>query len=77
MEHQLFGKLKNSFNVRYIDRVEQDPYVLLDDRIYYEHSDQFTIFIEATNLTDQKYTEVMTPMPGRWIRGGINLDIGF
>ena len=77
VEHQIFGKLKNSFNVRYIDRIEQDPYVLLDDRIYYEHNERFTIFLEAANLTDQKYTEVMTPMPDRWFRAGLVFQMGF
>lgn len=76
VEHKIVGKLKNSFKMRYIDRVEQEPYLLLDDRLFYEANDRFYIFLEATNLTDQQYTEVMTPMPGRWIRAGINLQIG-
>ncbi len=75
VDHVIFGKIKNSFHLRYIDRVEQDPYVLLDDRIYFEQKGHYMIFLEATNLTDQKYTEVMTPMPGRWIRAGVNFKI--
>ena len=63
--------------MRYIDRIEQDSYVLIDDRLYYEFDERKSIFLEATNLTDQQYTEVMTPMPGRWIRAGINLQLGF
>lgn len=77
VEHQIIGKLKNSFSTRYIDRLEQESYLLIDDRLYYEHDDRFLVFLEATNLTDQKYTEVMTPMAGRWIRAGINLKVGF
>ena len=77
IEHQIIGRLKNSFKMRYIDRVEQNPYLLIDDRLYFESNEHFTIFIEATNLTNQSYTEVMTPMPGRWIRVGINLDLNF
>lgn len=73
----IFGKLKNSFNVRYIDRVEQNPYFLIDDRLLYEFNKGSNIFLEATNLTNQSYTEVMTPMPGLWIRGGLKLEIGY
>jgi iron complex outermembrane receptor protein len=71
------GNLKNSFKARYIDRVEQEPYFLIDDRLYFEKEDEFTVFIEAINLTDQEYTEVMTPMPGIWIRGGVAFELGF
>jgi iron complex outermembrane receptor protein len=77
LEHRIAGKLKNSFNMRYIERVEQNPYVLIDDRLIYDHSEGFNIFVEATNLTDQQYTEVMTTMPGRWFRAGIKLNIAY
>ena len=76
VEHKIVGKLKNSFKMRYVDRIEQDSYVLIDDRIYYEQNENFIIFLEAVNLTDQQYSEVMTPMPGRWIRGGFMLNVG-
>lgn len=75
VDHKILGKLKNSFKIRYIDRVEQSPYYLLDDRLSYEQNSRLKIFLEATNLTDQKYTEVMTQMPGRWFRFGINLNV--
>ncbi len=74
---RIVGKLKNSFMFRLIDRVGQDSYVLLDDRLYWEQNEKFTVFLEATNFTDQSYTEVMTPMPGRWIRAGIRWGMGF
>ena len=35
------------------------------------------IFIEFMNWTNTHYTEVMTPMPRRWIRFGINYKPGF
>ena len=76
IDHRIFGKLKNSFRFRLIDRVEQDPYILLDDRIYWEQNENLSIFLEATNLSNQTYTEVMTPMPGRWIRAGIKWKVG-
>ena len=77
IDHRIIGRLKNSLKMRYIDRIEQEPYLLIDDRLYYELNDRFLIYLEATNLTDQKYTEIMTTMPGAWFRGGVNLDIGF
>ncbi|MCG8310201.1 MAG: TonB-dependent receptor [Cytophagales bacterium] len=76
LEHRIIGKLKNSFKMRYIDRFEQDPYLLIDDRMYYEINEQASVFVEAANLTGQTYTEVMTPMPGRWFRAGVHINIG-
>jgi outer membrane receptor protein involved in Fe transport len=73
----IVGKLKNSLKLRYIDRIEQESYFLIDDRLYYEQSKDFSIFLEAINLTNQKYTEVMTPMPGIWIRGGLSIKLGY
>ena len=77
IHHKIIGKLKNSFRARYVDRIEQESYMLIDDRIYYEQNEKLVLFLEASNLTDQIYTEVMTPMPGRWFRGGITLNVGF
>lgn len=77
IDHRIFSRLKNSFRFRLIDRVEQNAYVLLDDRIYWEQNEDFSVFLEATNLTNQTYTEVMTTMPGRWIRAGIKWNVGF
>jgi iron complex outermembrane receptor protein len=76
LDHRVIWKIKNSFRARYVDRVEQSPYWLFDDRIYYE-AKKLSVFIEASNLTDRQYTEVMTPMPGRWVRGGVVLNMGF
>ncbi len=78
VDHKIFGRLSNSFKARYIDRIENQPYVLIDDRIYYMSQDgKFSLFIEASNITNQQYAEVMTPMPGRWFRGGVKITFGF
>ena len=78
MDHKIFGRISNSFKVRYIDRVENQPYVLLDDRIFYLSENRgLTIFIEVMNITNQQYTEVLTLMPGRWFRGGIKISFGY
>lgn len=75
VDHELFLKLHNSFRVRYISRLEQSPYWLVDNRLSWVQSELWTAYLEATNLADQSYTEVMTVMPGRWIRIGLNLTI--
>ena len=75
VDHELFLRLRNSFRVRYISRLEQEPYWLVDNRLSWVQSELWSAYIEATNLADQRYTEVMTVMPGRWIRMGLNLMI--
>ncbi|NJN26087.1 MAG: TonB-dependent receptor [Cyclobacteriaceae bacterium] len=75
--HRVVWKIKNSFNLRYIDRVEQSAYYLIDDRLYYESDKGLVFFLEVKNLTDKQYTEIMTPMPGRWIMAGCNFKIDF
>ncbi len=76
IDHRVFWKIRNSVRIRYIDRVEQSPYWLFDDRLYY-NAPALSVFVEASNLTDVHYTEVMTPMPGRWIRAGITFNSPF
>ena len=73
-----FSGTGNSLSVaqKIIDRIEKESYLLIDDRLFYEFNERMNLFLEATNLTNQQYTEVMTPMPGRWIRAGVNLQIG-
>jgi hypothetical protein len=76
MDMTIVGKLKNSFKLRYIDRIEQESYFLIDDRLYYEQSKDFS-FSGSHKLTNQKYTEVMTAMPGIWIRGGLSIKLDY
>ncbi len=76
VDFTIYRRLKNSLRMRYIDRFEQEPYFLMDNRLFYQEN-AYMIFIEATNLTNQSYTEVMTPMPGRWVRGGVSFQVGF
>jgi iron complex outermembrane receptor protein len=76
LDHKVVWRIKNSIRARYIDRVEQSPYWIFDDRLYYEAAN-LSIFLESSNLFDQQYTEVITPMPGRWVRGGITINTKF
>jgi vitamin B12 transporter len=71
------GKVQNSLRMRYIDRIEQNPYLIFDNRLQFEAGEHISIFVVATNLSNETYTEVMTPMPGLWVRGGLSMDIGF
>jgi iron complex outermembrane receptor protein len=77
LDHRWFLKLRNSFRARYIDRQDQQPYWLLDNRIYWQENERLNIFLEITNLLDTEYAEVLTPMPGRWIRAGVQWEFPF
>ena len=72
----IYKKLKTNLNFRYLKRIDQDGYILLDGRIYWMDK-KYNLFIEATNITNTEYTEVFTPMPGRWFRGGLILTLGY
>ncbi len=72
-EINIYDNLKMSWSFRHIIRYQQDAYNLLDGRIFWQ-SEKYNLFAEVTNLTDTQYTEVMTPMPGRWFRGGLTLN---
>jgi iron complex outermembrane receptor protein len=65
------------FKTRMNDREGQNSYWVFDARLYWEKAKGPYIYIEATNLTNTQYYEVMTPMPGRWIRAGIMYRLGF
>jgi iron complex outermembrane receptor protein len=77
IEHRVISKLHNNLTVRYIDRAGQPPYWIVDDRLVWQQCDRLRVFMEATNIGDVQYTEVMTPMPGRWIRGGVQMSLSF
>lgn len=74
INHTIIGNLKNDFRARYIKRIDQDDYWLVDDRLFYD-AHIIQIFAQATNITNTSYSEVMTPMPGRWFRVGIQLNL--
>ena len=77
LEHKLFWKIYNHLTVRYNQREGEAGYWLIDSKICWENNGKPFIYLEATNLTNARYMEVMTPMPGRWIRIGVNFDFGF
>jgi iron complex outermembrane receptor protein len=65
------------FKTRMNKREGESKYWVLDSRLYWENGKGPYIYIEATNLTNTQYSEVMTPMPGRWFRAGIMYQLGF
>ena len=81
---QLIGRLTLSFykrlslNIayRYINRMKNTPYQLLDAKAVYQLPN-YSFFVEASNISNTDYVEVMTPMPGRWFRAGVSLKVKY
>lgn len=72
----LIKQLKANIAFRNIHRVQQDPYTLIDVKIYWR-AKYMDVFAQVNNLGNVNYMEVMTPMPGRWLRLGFNLQIPY
>ena len=76
-DHKIWNQLRHSLRARYLDRATLNNYFLLDSRIYYQ-TEQFNGYVEATNLTDTEYTEAgFVTMPGRWLRAGVAVTLGY
>ncbi|WP_425637743.1 TonB-dependent receptor plug domain-containing protein [Algoriphagus yeomjeoni] len=68
-------KLEWNTKMRYVERMNQDPYFLLDMRVDYNRTGKIGFFAEASNITDTDYIEAGTvQMPGRWFRAGFMLN---
>lgn len=77
VEHRIYKSLYNSMKWRYVDRVTMDNYAVFDAKIFWKTS-KATYFIEGTNLLNAEYRETnLVTMPGRWVRGGFSIDLGF
>lgn len=51
------------------------PYITLDAQLNYQWK-KWNYFINGTNLFNSYYYDIANiPMPGRWVRGGINLSL--
>ncbi|MEX2379682.1 MAG: TonB-dependent receptor [Vicingaceae bacterium] len=72
----LFNRFDLHLAYRYLNRMEYDPYQVVDLKLAYRKP-KYELFAEAANLTNTDYVEVMTPMPGRWFRAGLSLTIGY
>jgi len=80
LKHQLEIKLdfeqserfKETINITYKSRVEDDPYWSVDAKASYQINPQALFFIEATNLFNKTFVEQGDlPMPGRWLKTGL------
>ncbi|TFV92180.1 TonB-dependent receptor [Algoriphagus kandeliae] len=72
----LGNKLEWNTKMRYIERMGQDPYFLLDMRVDYNRAGKIGFFAEASNITNTDYIEAGTvQMPGRWFRAGFMLNL--
>ncbi|MFC3881956.1 TonB-dependent receptor plug domain-containing protein [Algoriphagus namhaensis] len=69
-------KLEWNTKVRYIERMGQEPYFLLDMRVDYNRTGKFGLFAEASNITNTDYIEAGTvQMPRRWFKAGFLINL--
>ena len=83
LKHQLIGgvqleflkKIEWTIKARYLERMDVDPYFLLDSRVDYNRMKMVGFFVEASNITDTEYVESgFVQMPGRWVKAGISVN---
>ncbi|WP_075590273.1 TonB-dependent receptor [Labilibacter marinus] len=92
LQHGIISNLSATWSALYQDRVgsyneydietgtetlkEYDPFTVLDVKLNWSKP-KYTIYAEATNLLDKKYTDIgQLYQPGRWIKVGIKVNIG-
>lgn len=76
LEYRIWKKLYHTVAYRYTDRVSLDDYQLVDTRLQWRN-ESVGIFVELNNVLNVAYTETnLVPMPGRWMRLGMNFQFG-
>ncbi len=76
VENNWWAGIKQSWEVRYEDRVNFGNFFLVDTQLFRDF-EYYRLFIKATNLFNKSYQEVSgVPLPGRWITAGIKLKLG-
>lgn len=75
LNHKIWGNVFHQLQARYLDRVTMPDYWVLDSRIAWQ-KDGKSIFVEATNITNTEYREILVIMPERWFKAGINWNFG-
>lgn len=54
-----------------------DPVFLLDVRVTHR-TEMFEVFAEVANLFNQSFNDIgNVPQPGRWVRAGLKINVGF
>jgi iron complex outermembrane receptor protein len=76
LDYKFANYIYHSVKARYVDRLEDDAYWLLDTRLSFMKKGT-TVFVDVQNILDTDYFESgIVPMPGRWYRLGVNFNIG-
>ncbi len=76
IENNWWFDIRQSWEVRYEDRVNFQDFFLIDTQLF-KSFDHFKLFLKATNLLNKSYQEVSgVPLPGRWITAGIKYKLG-
>jgi iron complex outermembrane receptor protein len=84
LRHQVIAGLQGEFlssgewtlKGRYLERMDADPYFLLDARVDYNRMKILGFFAEASNITNTEYVEAgFVQMPKRWFRAGISVNL--
>jgi vitamin B12 transporter len=84
LKHQLIGglqlqgweKLEGTVKTRFLERMDLDPYFLLDARVDYNRIKTLGFFVEASNITNTEYVETgFVQMPGRWFKAGVSVNL--
>ena len=70
-------KSRQAQQVSAIDASVSKDYFLLNGRASYNIiKNKLGVFVQVDNIFDRNYSDLLgTPMPGRWLQGGINFDL--
>jgi vitamin B12 transporter len=70
-------QVRQNWQIRYKERIGYSGVFLFDTKILYNLI-HFELFLEGTNLLNQRYSEVGSiPLPGRWLRIGFLINPTF
>jgi iron complex outermembrane receptor protein len=89
VEHKIIRNFSASWKVLYHERMgtytdypsglekKYNPYLTVDAKLNY-HFKLLDFYIEGTNLFNSYYYDIANiPMPGRWVKCGITINLGF
>lgn len=87
LDHQIIKNLKASWAILYHERMgtytefptgiekKYTPYITFDGKISYAHK-KIELYVSGTNLLNTFYYDIANiPMPGRWVKAGIQIMI--
>ncbi len=75
LSYRIGGHLIHTITGRFVSRVNLSDYTVIDTKLQLRLP-KLTFYTELTNVTDTDYLETnLVPMPGRWLRGGVQLRL--